>query len=628
MIDFESLLEFEESLSQGQSSLDNSAILYNFGSKIEHLRFKEEEEEEEKEVDLGDGELVVSEPSPIGSSVPSLAQIIDAYDITQDEFATCTKCGANLSQTNSTTSITTPSTCCVSTISRTTTISSNLESLYWTSFIDNPTRTVNTLPHYTELVLKQGIPNCIRSYVWQKVFLLSYATIPKSIKLVYVNFQHSYSVEVSQQICKDLTRTFPTVQFFQKQTTIDDLSTILNVYANYDLELGYCQGLLFLVGVLYRHLQSCELTFYALTTIMETELELHDIFTAQHMSSTLNLWFIQFSQILKTVDEQLYTHLVMHCQVNMQTFLYQWWLSFMSSHTADLSIINRVMDFCQFQGWKVGMMKISLGLLVVNKPILMTFVDLGDEEVVYQHLLNETKWGNVANDLDLFFGDLLFSWDDKLFMSPEVEVQPHQVAATDELGVASSTVKTQVSQPESSLLNTFKSLSLNLKLKSPIKQSANTLRSPYPGLSRQRSSTASSNNSTSLNNSMITSTSSVFSTSSASTATQNNHLHNKHGELDSIYSDISEVSSQQSGNDVKSFTDYLKLPSFTNSNKRDTIGDSLTKTTSSNSKESLLMNENEALKYLLKQAYDTLGNCDKTAEEVDLLKLQIEKMVM
>ncbi|KAF6045593.1 hypothetical protein FOB60_005165 [Candida parapsilosis] len=97
MIDFESLLEFEESLSQGQSSLDNSAILYNFGSKIEHLRFKEEEEEE-KEVDSGDGELVVSEPSPIGSSVPSLAQIIDAYDITQDEFATCTKCGANLSK--------------------------------------------------------------------------------------------------------------------------------------------------------------------------------------------------------------------------------------------------------------------------------------------------------------------------------------------------------------------------------------------------------------------------------------------------------------------------------------------------------------------------------------------------
>ncbi|CCG25353.1 hypothetical protein CORT_0H02430 [Candida orthopsilosis Co 90-125] len=616
MIDFESLLEFEESLSQGQPNLDNSAILHNFEAKIEHLRFKEEQQQE-GEIDSISS---TSTPSSTSSSIPpSLDQVIAAYDITQDEFATCVKCGTNLSLNT-----TSKASCCQATITRTTTISSNLESLYWTSFIDNPTRTINTLPHYTELVLKQGIPNCIRSYIWKKIFLLSYSTIPKSISLVYANFQHSYSLEVSQQISKDLTRTFPTVSFFQKQSTIDDLSTILNVYANYDLELGYCQGLLFLVGVLYHHLQSCELTFYALTTIMETELELHDIFTAQHMSNTLNLWFYQFSHILKIVDSQLYIHLD-QCQVDMQIFLYQWWLSFMSSHTADLSIINRVMDFCQFEGWKIGMMKISLGLLIVNKPILMT-LDQGDEEVVYQHLLNETKWGNVANDLDLFFGDFLFSWDDELFMNPpssQQQQQQQQHNSNVDSNIVSAT-KSQVSQPQSSLLSTFKSLSLNLKSKSPMKHSTNTLRSPYTGLSRERSSTTTSNNS-GLNTSMITSTTSVFSTSNHTSAIKN-------GELDSIYSDVSEVSSQQSGNDVKSFTDYLKLPSFgsINNAKRNELGDNLSKSnsSSSNSRESLLMNENEALRYLLKQAYDTLGNDGVGKKDVEVLKSQIEKMVI
>ncbi|KAI5961086.1 hypothetical protein CANMA_003860 [Candida margitis] len=607
MIDFESLLEFEECLSQESTSLDNSSILNNLENKIDHLTFKEEEEDQS---DFFSTSSTTTSSTNL-STRSSLEEIIASYDITQDEFATCFKCGTNLSVTT-----TNHKSCCQSTIDRTSTIASNLESLYWTSFIDNPTRTINTLPFYTELVLKQGIPNCIRSHVWQKLFLLNYDSIPKSIKLVYVNFQHSYSLEVSQQIEKDLTRTFPTVGFFQNQTTIDDLSTILNVYANYDLELGYCQGLLFLVGVLYHHLQSCELTFYALTTIMETELELHDIFTAEHMSNTLNLWFYQFSHILKTVDLQLYNHLAT-CQVNMQTFLFQWWLSFMSSHTADLSIINRVMDLCQFQGWKIGMMKISLGLLIVNKPILMT-LESSDEEVVYQHLLNESKWGNVANDLDLFFGDLLFSWSDELFMNPP------QPAHNVDLSVASTT-KPRVSTPSSSLLNTFKSLSLNLKQKSPVKPSSSTHRSPYTGLSRERSSTTTSNNS-GINNSMITSTTSVFSTS-----THAPNL-NKNSELDSIYSDVSEVSSQQSGNDIKSFTDYLKLPSFgPNIHKRNDTGDNLSgsnSSSSSNSRESLLMNENEALKYLLKQAYATLGKDGVEKEETDTLRSQIEKMVM
>lgn len=624
MIDFESLLEFEDSLSQGQPSLDNSAILQNFEAKIHQARFKEDEEEE-KEEDVASSSSSAASPTSL-SAAPSLDEIIESYDITQDEFATCAKCGSNLSSSSSSSSK--RGSCCQSTISRTTTISSNLESLYWSSFIDNPTRTINSLPYYTELVLKQGVPNCIRSYVWRKISLLNYTSIPKSIGLVYCNFQHSYSLEVSQQISKDLTRTFPEVGFFQQEQTIKDLSTILNVYANYDLELGYCQGLLFLVGVLHYHLHSPELTFYALTTIMETELELHDIFTAQHMSHTLKLWFYQFSHILQRIDPQLYTHLTETCQVDMQTFLYQWWLSFMSSHTADLSAINRIMDFCQFQGWKIGMMKISVGLLIVNKPILMT-LELGDEEVVYQHLLNESKWGNIANDLDIFFGDLLFSWNDELFTNPSGAVPKQQQQLQPPIGDAElhcASPTAIVTAPAASLLSTFMSLSLNMALRSPLKPQPNTTpKSPYAGMSRERSNTATSNTS-GLNNTMITSTTSVFSTS----ASTHNLVH-KSGELDSIYSDVSEISSQQSGNDIKAFSDYLKLPSFATSNsttkQSDNIGASLAKS-SSHSRESLLLNENEALKHLLKQAYKTLGNDGASSEEVNLLKLQIEEMVM
>ncbi|CAI5760571.1 unnamed protein product [Candida verbasci] len=406
-----------------------------------------------------------------------LERYIRGYSVYDDEFASCNKCGTNLksvechisrehrteseiskdytnepeandniiirkngeiNNNQDLESITTNGSngsslnvnqCCLDYIELNNQINLNdLEKTYWKFFINNPTTTLNTLPNYTQfIILKQnGLPNAIRSLIWSKLLLLlnyntcnfeniSQIQIPESFDLIYSNFQHSYNIEISNQITKDLNRTFPTICFFKKQTTISDLSTILNVYANYDYKLGYCQGLLFLVGVLYYHLnQNCQLTFYSLCLIMETEPELHEIFTTNMMSSTLNKWYQEFLYILNIIDIELFTHLIQFD--NLTVFLYQWWLSFLSSHTPDLSTINKIFDFCLIQGWKVGLFKISLGLLIINKPIIMSLNHEFDTEVLYQHLLNETKWGNVINKLNWFFGELLFSWNDELFI--------------------------------------------------------------------------------------------------------------------------------------------------------------------------------------------------------------------
>lgn len=476
MIDFQSLFEFEESLSCGKNV--PYILLDNLELKIECSKFEEVDTTTE---DFNEQQL---------------QNLFDTYTFCNDEFATCTRCGRSLIDESMYKS------CCKTYVKNNSCVGSNLEMSYWLSFITNPTRTINTLPNYTRfLCLQQGIPNQLRSTIWRKSFLLNASSIPQASLLVYKNFQHSYNDETSHQITKDLNRTFPAVDFFKSEETIKNLSTILNVYANYDVELGYCQGLLFLVGVLYYQFHGdSEMTFHGLISIMESENELHDIFTASTMYETLNSWHTEFLQILKHTDKELYEHLTSF--VDLQPFLYQWWLSFVSSHSPDLSIVNRIMDFCIFEGWKTGLLKISLGLLISNKPILMC-VEKGDEEVIYQHLLNESKWGNVINDLDLFFGDLLLNWDDSLF-----------IKSTQNLKRAASTRAAKLS-----IVGKLKNLSLNF---------------------RERSDSASTN----LNHSSL----SVFSHPISS---QNNHAHT---ELESIYSDISETSDNS-----KSFTDYLKL---------------------------------------------------------------------
>lgn len=519
-MDFNILVEFEESLSIHSTNRAN-LLLTNLEFKIEYFNT----EDNVNDVEFTDQDL---------------QQVFDSYSILDDEFISCSNCGYLLNNQDN------YQTCCKNFINQIKL--GNMEQIYWKSFINNPTATINTLPHYTELlIIQQGIPPPLRSIIWKKLFLLNNKNIPNSINLIYSNFQHSYNPEISKQISKDLNRTFPTINFFKNQKNIENLSTILNVYANYDVELGYCQGLLFLVGVLYYHFHcDCQLTFHALISIMNLEPQLHNIFTMETMSSTLQLWLNQFIDILKVIDYDLYQHLSKY--VEFQTFLYQWWLSFLCSHTPDLSIINRTIDFCLIQGWKVGLFKISIGLLISNKPILMA---INDEEVIYQHLLNESKWGKVIiNSLDVFFGDLLLSWDEKLFIT---------LLQSSGSNSNNNSIKGNNTPPQLSMFG---------KMKGAFISSA--------------SSTVSNENQS----------------NDSSLSLISNHPHKS--ELESIYSDVSDV------NEAKSFTDYIKLPSPFKSNPQSTI-------------QSDLLLENENLKKLLKSAYFSLLDHD--------LKQEISKVI-
>jgi hypothetical protein len=480
MSTFEPLIEFEQSFSCNCDS--HQLILSNLELKIEAFDNNDILGEEQCHRDM--------------YSKHQLISLFENYSCKDDQFLTCKTCGCELTDPTSYKS------CCSEFVLRVTQVN-DLTATFWLSFVNNPTTTINTFPSCTKFfALQQGIPPPLRTIIWKKLFLFSSNAIPQLSKILFTNFQHSYNEDISKQISKDLSRTFPLVDFFKLDTTISNLSTILNVYANYDAELGYCQGLLFLVGVLYHNFDSdCQMTFHALISIMNLESEVHDIFESLTMPITLGKWHHQFKAILGKVDPELYNHLDGFVELN--TFLYQWWLSFVCSHIPDMSVVNRNIDFCMIQGWKVGLFKISLGLLISNKPILMA-VGTGDEEVIYQHLLNESKWGNVINNLDYFYGDLLLSWEDELFM-PVAQVE--------------STRSSRSSSVSKKLVSHTRTPSMLDKVKDYVSSSA--------------SSTTTTENHSSLSLSSTTA------------------HHVKKGS-ESIYSDISL--------DSKLFTDYMKLP--------------------------------------------------------------------
>ncbi|KAI5965373.1 uncharacterized protein KGF55_001594 [Candida pseudojiufengensis] len=585
MIDFESLIEFEESLCIGYLN-DHKILLNNLSLKIEHLRSNEEdhieislneegsEDEEEDDITSIQSNIEIENKDII----TELKQTIDLYDITKDEFLTCIDCGNHLNIPI----LTKP--CCISYKEYTQNLLRNKNSLdykYWLSFIDNPTRTINSLPYLTEFYLKNKLPQNLRSSIWIKLYLLNLNKIPNSINFIFKNFQHSYNLEISNQISKDLKRTFPNLIFFQNQKTIDDLTIVLNLYSNYDLELGYCQGLIFLVGIIYYNLnQSSKLTFFALTNIMEIEKELHEIFTSNKMKSTLNLWFLQFLRILKEVNLEIYEFFKQDFKI-MKIFLFQWWLSFLSSHIPynGSNIINLIMDFCHFQSWKIGIFKLSLGLLIINKELLSNLDFNKDEEIILQFLLNEDKWNSVLKNIDGFFGELLFSWDDNLFLNLPNEFNKFE----------NSLINDDIDNDE--IVNKLNPQQRKLPILSSIKAISQIFKQQQPKIyKRERSNTT---------------TSSIIST--ISTNSSNTSITNNNNSKLSLFSNTFKNFKIDSNNSIYSTQQEIQKDSENLDNEID-----------------LLTIENEKLKNLLRQSYFMINNRNNGIDEFNVKCLSDE----
>ncbi len=93
--------------------------------------------------------------------------------------------------------------------------------------------------------LQQGIPPAIRGMVWQ---LLTQSK-DKEVEAIYAHLLTRQSAH-EKLIVRDLNRTFPNSEYFQQEKNLTALYNVVKSYSLYDPEVGYCQGISFLVGPL------------------------------------------------------------------------------------------------------------------------------------------------------------------------------------------------------------------------------------------------------------------------------------------------------------------------------------------------------------------------------------------
>ena len=128
--------------------------------------------------------------------------------------------------------------------------------------------------NYSHLVksLTHGLPETVRSEVW------AYLSKAKFLVGKGSDFLYEKRLCVGTTACgdweklieRDLARTFPHDPRFSQRSGEGQtaLFNILRAYSVYDPEVGYCQGMAFIAGLLYLQMRDEETAFWTFVQIM------------------------------------------------------------------------------------------------------------------------------------------------------------------------------------------------------------------------------------------------------------------------------------------------------------------------------------------------------------------------
>ncbi|XP_061917792.1 TBC1 domain family member 4 isoform X4 [Entelurus aequoreus] len=210
--------------------------------------------------------------------------------------------------------------------------------------------------------LCQGVPKSRRGEVW---LLLCHQhrlchRLPQRQHVPDTPYRDLLKQLTAQQhaILVDLGRTFPSHEYFSAQLGAGQLSlyNLLKAYSLLDTEVGYCQGVSFVAGVLLLHMSE-EQAFDALKFLMY-DLGIRRQYKPDMVSLQIQMY--QLSRLLHDYHRDLYNHLEEY-EICPSLYAAPWFLTLFASQFP-LGFVSRIFDFLFIHGPEV-IFKVALCLL-------------------------------------------------------------------------------------------------------------------------------------------------------------------------------------------------------------------------------------------------------------------------
>ncbi|SPP75768.1 USP6 N-terminal-like protein isoform X2 [Drosophila guanche] len=240
----------------------------------------------------------------------------------------------------------------------------------------------------------KGIPKAVRWPAWKKLLNVDQSiannvgVYPRMLQLA-----KKYSTE-TRQIDADVNRQFRDNLAYRERYSIKQCSlfNVLNAYSIYNSELGYCQGMACVAGVLLLFMQEEE-AFWALNTLMtDQKYGMHGLFIEGFPK--LTRFIDHHDRILSKIMRKLHKHFTKH---NVDALLYAIkWFFVVFVERVPFSLSLRVWDIFLLDGDRV-ILAMAITILYLHKDELLRMKDM-DAIIEYLQVKLHKNFGYSDDD--------------------------------------------------------------------------------------------------------------------------------------------------------------------------------------------------------------------------------------
>lgn len=241
----------------------------------------------------------------------------------------------------------------------------------WEAMTQNWSRTNESMWEKMKARSRKGIPSRLRGVAWQ-LLVGSHVKLQEHAGVYHQLLLKTPDADTEGLIERDLARTFPSHQLFRDTQGIGQqaLRNVLFAYNAIDPEVGYVQGMGFLVATLLTQMSEEE-CFWCFHEMMQQNLyAMRELFRPNF--PMLQLCFFQLKKLMNLHCPKVISHLE-SLGLDVSIFAAQWFMTLFVYHFPFRGVL-RLWDIFLCEGWKI-VFRVSITLLkweennIVGKPI-------------------------------------------------------------------------------------------------------------------------------------------------------------------------------------------------------------------------------------------------------------------
>ena len=270
---------------------------------------------------------------------------------------------------------------------------------------------------FNKIVKNINNKNLVRK-IWNKELLKfsNFINMNNNIDIIYHNYKKS-STKYDNEIIKDLLRTFPKDSAFQRGSSCyQKLFNILKVYSNFNNEIGYAQGMNFIVAKLIKFFDNEKDSFIYLDSLFNKLKMVEVIGIKNNLEKKMKM--VQF--LLKSLCPDI-LYFLESKKINHEIFTAKWYITLFSKNFKFDNILMVIWNFAIIFGWKfIFLFSISVIVSFKERYInldLYDFTQYMKNIFVFEHfkkkfndVMNLTfsymaKWKNIIKKMDINMND-------------------------------------------------------------------------------------------------------------------------------------------------------------------------------------------------------------------------------